>query len=249
MHLTLITVTFNACAALEETILSVQQQNYKNLEYLIIDGGSTDGTLEMVNKYAEVVSSFVSEPDNGIYDAMNKGLKRATGDVVGFLHADDRFAHSQVLNDVMRVFESKKPDVLYGDLQYVTSFEPLKVLRHWKSGTFNRQLISKGWMPPHPTVYFKRALLKQIGYFDTSFKIAADYDWVLRLLLMEKVSIDYLPEVLVCMATGGASNKSIGNILQKSREDYRAIRQNKVGGWLTLVHKNLGKVGQFLSHK
>lgn len=249
MHLTLITVTFNACASLEETILSVQQQHFKNLEYLIVDGGSTDGTLEMVKKYADVVTSFVSEPDKGIYDAMNKGLKRATGDVVGFLHADDRFAHPQVLNNVMRVFESKKPDALYGDLQYVTSFEPLKVLRHWKSGAFNRQLIRKGWMPPHPTVYFKRSLLNQIGYFDTSYKIAADYDWLLRLLLIEDVSIDYLPEVLVYMATGGASNKSLGNIIKKSKEDYRAMRRNKVGGWLTLVQKNLGKVGQFLSQK
>jgi glycosyltransferase len=249
MHLTLITVTFNACASLEETILSVQQQHYKNLEYLIVDGGSTDGTLEMVKKYAEVVTSFVSEPDKGIYDAMNKGLKRATGDVIGFLHADDRFAHPLVLNDIMAAFETKPSDALYGDLQYVTSFEPLKVLRHWKSGAFNRQLISKGWMPPHPTVYFKRSLLKQIGYFDTSYKIAADYDWLLRLLLVEDVSVDYLPEVLVYMSTGGASNKSIGNIIQKSKEDYRAIRQNKVGGLMTLVNKNLGKVGQFLSHE
>jgi glycosyltransferase len=249
MHLTLITVTFNACASLEETILSVQQQHYNNLEYLIVDGGSTDGTLEMVKKYAEVVTSFVSEPDKGIYDAMNKGLKRATGDVVGFLHADDRFAHPRVLNDIMAAFETKPSDALYGDLQYVTSFEPLKVLRHWKSGAFNCQLIKKGWMPPHPTVYFKRSLLKQIGYFDTSYKIAADYDWLLRLLQVEDVSVDYLPEVLVYMSTGGASNKSIGNIIQKSKEDYRAIRQNKVGGVLTLVNKNLGKVGQFLSHK
>jgi glycosyltransferase len=249
MHLTLITVTFNACASLEETILSVQQQHYNNLEYLIVDGGSTDGTLEMVKKYAEVVTSFVSEPDKGIYDAMNKGLKRATGDVVGFLHADDRFAHPRVLNDIMAAFETKPSDALYGDLQYVTSFEPLKVLRHWKSGAFNCQLIKKGWMPPHPTVYFKRSLLKQIGYFDTSYKIAADYDWLLRLLQVEDVSVDYLPEVLVYMSTGGTSNKSIGNIIQKSKEDYRAIRQNKVGGVLTLVNKNLGKVGQFLSHK
>lgn len=249
MHLTLITVTFNACASLEETILSVRQQHYNNLEYLIVDGGSTDGTLEMVKKYAEVVTSFVSEPDKGIYDAMNKGLKRATGDVIGFLHADDRFAHPRVLNDIMAAFETKPCDALYGDLQYVTSFEPLKVLRHWKSGAFNRQLIRKGWMPPHPTVYFKRSLLNQIGYFDTSYKIAADYDWLLRLLQVEDVSVDYLPEVLVYMSTGGASNKSIGNIIQKSKEDYRAIRQNKVGGLMTLVNKNLGKVGQFLSHK
>ncbi len=249
MQLSLITVAFNACASLEETILSVQQQYYKNIEYLIVDGGSTDETLEMVKKYPETVTSFVSEPDNGIYDAMNKGLKRATGDVVGFLHADDRFAHSQVLIDIMNVFDNKEVDVLYGDLQYVTSFDPLKVLRHWESGVFSRQLIKKGWMPPHPTVYFKRSLVQQIGFFDTSFKISADYDWLLRLLLSDGVSISYLPKVLVYMATGGASNKSIRNIIQKSKEDYRAIRQNKAGSLLTLANKNLSKVGQFLFHK
>lgn len=248
MHLSLITVTFNCCAALEQTILSVQQQNYKNLEYLIVDGGSTDGTLEMVKKYADVITSFVSEPDHGIYDAMNKGLKLATGEYVGFLHADDRFAHPRVLENIRLAIENIKADVLYGDLQYVSSFEPIKVLRHWKSGAFNRQLIPKGWMPPHPTVYFKRSLLDQIGDFNTQYKIAADYDWLLRLLLIKDLTIKYLPEVLVHMATGGASNKSIGNIIQKSREDYKAIRQNKVGGLMTLVHKNLGKIGQFLSH-
>ncbi len=246
MQLSLITVAFNACASLEDTILSVQQQQYQNFEYILVDGGSIDGTPEMVKKYPETVSSFISEPDKGIYDAMNKGLKRATGDVVGFLHADDRFAHPRVLKDIMDVFDNKEVDVVYGDLQYVTSFEPLRVLRHWKSGVFSRQLIQKGWMPPHPTVYFKRSLLKKIGFFDTSFKISADYDWLLRLLLSEGVSIDYLPEVLVHMATGGASNKSIRNIMQKSREDYRAICQNKAGGLLTLANKNLSKIGQFL---
>ncbi|MCA1745155.1 MAG: glycosyltransferase [Bacteroidales bacterium] len=249
MQLSLITVAFNACVSLEETIRSVQQQHYSNLEYIVVDGGSTDGTLEMVKKYPEVLSSFVSEPDKGIYDAMNKGLKRAKGDVVGFLHADDRFAHPQVLQDIMAVFEKKPIDALYGDLQYVTSFEPLNVLRHWKSGVYSPHLIKQGWMPPHPTVYFKRALLHQIGYFNTSFKIAADYDWLLRLLVSDNLTIDYLPKVLVHMATGGASNKSLRNIIQKSREDYRAICHNRVGGLSTLVLKNLSKVLQFLSHK
>jgi glycosyltransferase len=249
MSLSLITVTFNARASLEATIRSVQQQQFENLEYIVVDGGSCDGTLEMVKHYPEVISSFVSEPDNGIYDAMNKGLRLAKGDFVGFLHADDRFAHPMVLQNIMAVFENKQADALYGDLQYVTSFEPLKILRHWKSGDFNPQLIKKGWMPPHPTVYFKRELLNSIGFFNTSYKISADYDWLLRLLGTEGLSIAYLPEVLVLMATGGASNKSLRNLILKSSEDYKAIRQNKVGGLHTLINKNLSKVGQFLSHK
>ncbi len=168
---------------------------------------------------------------------------------MGFLHADDRFAHAGVLLNVMNIFEDMGVDALYGDLQYVTSFEPLKVLRHWKSGSFNRQLLATGWMPPHPTVYFKRTILDDIGYFNTSYKIAADYEWLLRLLMKDQLLIQYLPEVMVLMATGGASNKSIKNIIQKSREDYRAIRNNHVGGIFTLIRKNLSKVGQFLSPK
>ncbi|WP_227625877.1 hypothetical protein [Geofilum rubicundum] len=139
--------------------------------------------------------------------------------------------------------------MLYGDLQYVTSFVPLRVLRHWKSGHFDPQLLSKGWMPPHPTVYFRRSLLPKVGFFDTSYKISADYDWLLRLLNADDVSVKYLPEVMVLMATGGASNKSLKNIIQKSREDYRAMRGNQVGGIFTLLRKNLSKVGQFLSPK
>jgi glycosyltransferase len=247
MFISLITVTYNACSSLEQTILSVAKQQCKSVEYIVIDGGSSDGTLEMVSKYPDVVTLIVSEPDNGIYDAMNKGLRKAKGDVVGFLHADDRFAHSKVLQNVVNVFEEKGADVLYGDLKYVTSFDPLKVLRHWASGCFNRQLLVKGWMPPHPTVYFRRSLLAKVGYFDTSYKISADYDWLLRLLNADNLSVIYLPQVMVYMATGGASNKSIKNIIQKSREDYRAIRKNRIGGFLTLLRKNMSKIGQFLS--
>ena len=249
MRLTLITVAYNACDSLEETILSVQQQDFSNLEYIIIDGGSTDGTSEMVKKYSHLISEFISEPDNGIYDAMNKGLKKAKGDIVGFLHADDRFAHINVLQSVVMKFEKTNADLLYGDLQYVKSFNPLNVFRHWKSGDFSRFLLKKGWMPPHPTVYFKRSKLDAIGYFDTSFKISADYDWLLRILISEDIHIEYLPEVLVYMATGGASNKSLTNIIRKSREDYKAICKNNVGGISTLIYKNISKIGQLLPHK
>lgn len=247
MRISLITVSYNACEDLEQTIKSVTEQSWDNLEYIVVDGASNDGTLEMLKKYRSRVGKLISEPDKGIYDALNKGLGMAEGDIVGLLHAGDRFANPDILNKVAELFETENADVVYGDLQYVTSFEPLKIFRNWESGTFYPSMVRKGWMPPHPTVYFRRELLERVGLFDTSFKIAADYDWLLRVMTLDGVRMVYLPEVMIHMATGGASNKSLGNIIRKSREDYKALRKNHVGGLLTLIGKNLGKLGQFFA--
>lgn len=249
MLISLITVSYNACDSLEETIKSVRAQEFKDFEYIIIDGGSKDNTSMMVKDYQDLISLYVSEPDGGIYEALNKGLSYAKGRVIGFIHANDRFANTQVLSKIASLFDKENPDVVYGDLQYVSSFEPLQIFRNWKSGNFDASKVRRGWMPPHPSVYFSREVLQKVGDFDTSYKISADYEWLLRLMLREDITLAYLPEVLVYMAIGGASNRSLKGIIQKSREDYRAIRKNKAGGLFTLLSKNFSKLGQFFSGK
>lgn len=245
MKLSLITATFNSVETITDTILSVRDQHIDNLEYIIIDGGSTDGTVEILKNNADIVSCWISEPDNGIYDALNKGVQMATGNIVGFLHSDDFFADNQVLNDIVTLFNSQPVDFLYGDLEYVTHNAPYKILRYWKSGDFSSRKLKNGWMPPHPTVYFKRELFHKTGGFDTGYSIAADYDWMVRCLEQPNLKITYLPKVIVRMKTGGASNKNLGNIIRKSMEDYKIIRRNKIGGFGTLFCKNFGKLGQF----
>ena len=249
MKLSLITATYNSADIIMNAINSVRNQRIDNLEYIIIDGGSTDGTLEIIKENTDVISKWVSEPDKGIYDALNKGLRMASGDIVGFLHSDDNFANDLILRNIIDNFNKQTIDFLYGDLEYITSAEPCKILRYWKSGGFTQKKLRKGWMPPHPTVYFKRELLAKIGDFDTSYTISADYDWLVRCLTSSEIKVDYIPEVLIKMRTGGASNRSLKNIIKKSSEDYRIIRRNKIGGFNTLFYKNFGKISQFFKHE
>lgn len=188
---------------------------------------------------------LVSEPDQGIYDALNKGISKSRGDVIGFLHADDVFADEHVLTRVGEAFQNPAVQAVYGDLQYVRKGDVSKVIRHWKSGSFDARSLARGWMPPHPTLYVRRTVYEQLGGFDTRFRIAADYDFMLRLLTQPEIVTAYVPHVLVKMRVGGASNRSITNILRKSREDLQALRSNKVGGLTTLFWKNISKIGQF----
>jgi len=224
---------------------SVTTQTHTNVEYIVVDGGSTDGTLEIIKKFADRISKWTSEPDNGIYDALNKGIGMATGDVVGFLHADDLFAADTVLTTVARHLERQNVDSCYGDLLYVDKNDINKTIRYWKSSPFDSALLKKGWMPPHPTFFVKRRAYEKYGMFDTSFSIAADYELMLRFLCQYKISTSYIPEVLVKMRMGGESNRSLRNLLRKSSEDYRAMKMHNVGGIFTLVRKNLSKIPQF----
>ncbi len=245
MKLSLITVTFNSAKTINDTIGSVRSQANPNIEYIIIDGGSNDGTLDIIKTNSDLITTWISEPDNGIYEALNKGLDIATGEIVGFLHADDIFANTNILNEIISAFENSDADFLYGDLVYITSRHPFNVIRYWQSGPFLKSSLYRGWMPPHPTVYFKRNLLHRTGLFNTQFKIAADYDWLLRCLTIPELKVYYLPKVMVKMRVGGASNKNIYRIIKKTKEDYRAIKSNKVGGIYTLFYKNFGKLNQF----
>ena len=214
---------------------------------MVIDGGSTDGTIEILSHYANRIAVLVSERDAGIYDALNKGIQRASGDVVGFLHSDDFFADSSVLSRIAAAFSDPVVDTVYGDLVYVRRDDPDKVVRYWRAGTFSRARLGWGWMPPHPTFYVRRSVYKRLGGFDTRYPIAADYDTVLRFLGQANLRAAYISEVLVKMRLGGVSNRSLGNILRKSKEDYLVLRRNGIGGLGAVVWKNLSKVGQFLA--
>lgn len=247
VKISVITVVFNRRDTVEDALRSVASQSYGNVEHVVVDGGSHDGTMDVLNASRDQIDVLVSEPDSGIYDALNKGIARATGDVVGFLHADDVFADTEALSRIANAFADEAVDAVYGDLVYVHAKDMDRVIRHWSAGQFSKSKLNWGWMPPHPTFYVRRSLYAQLGGFDLRYRIAADYDTMLRFLGRGEVQAAYIPEVLVKMRLGGVSNRSLANILQKSKEDYLALRRNGVGGLGALAWKNLSKVGQFLS--
>ncbi|WP_405223945.1 glycosyltransferase family 2 protein [Lentisalinibacter sediminis] len=245
MKISIITAVYNRKATIAHAIESCGSQSFSNIEHIIQDGGSTDGTLELARALAGPGVKVYSEADKGIYDALNKGIQRATGDVIGLLHSDDFFASESVIEKVASILERSEADGVYGDLQYVSSHEPHSVIRNWRAGEYNPSNLSRGWMPPHPTLYLKREVFERWGLYDTSFRIAADYDAILRWLGIGKISLVYIREVLVKMRLGGESNRSLYHLIRKSSEDYRALRQNQIGGARALFLKNVSKLGQF----
>jgi glycosyltransferase len=246
MKVSVITVCFNSAKTVADTLQSVASQTHADIEHLVIDGGSGDQTLNIVREQGHHVARVVSEPDFGIYDAMNKGIALATGDLVGFLNADDVFASPASVNRIATVAQTTEADAIYGDLVYVRADDTRAIVRRWRSGEFRRSRLSFGWMPPHPTFYVRRTLLQQVGGFDTRLRIAADYDLILRCLTQPRCRVAYVPEVLVRMRMGGASNRSIEAMWRKSREDLGAMHRTGVGGIGTLLCKNLRKLPQFL---
>lgn len=216
----------------------------------MIDGASSDATRNILETRPQHQLRWYSESDEGIYDALNKGIARAQGDVVGFLHADDEYASTDVLSMVAQCFTDPLVMACYGDLVYVSQHDTFRVVRYWRAGFYHLEQLKSGWMPPHPTLYVRRELYEKIGGFNTAYRIAADYDFILRLFRNigeQSGRVKYIPSVLVNMRTGGASNRSLKNIILKSREDLRALRSNKVGGLIVLAKKNLSKVGQFFN--
>jgi len=238
MKISIVTAVFNREATVGQAMESVQAQDYAKIEHLIQDGGSKDGTLETVKRLADHRTIVISARDEGIYDSINKGISRATGDVIGLLHSDDYLTSSSVIAKVADAFADPSIDGVYGDLDYVAADDTGRVIRHWKSGIFSPEKLRRGWMPPHPTVYLRREVFERLGVYDTSYQIAADYDAMLRYLGKGAIRLHYIPEVLVKMRVGGASNRSFGHIIQKSREDYRALRKNEIGGLRALFLKN-----------
>lgn len=246
MRVSIITVAYNSASTIRDTIESVLAQDYSEIEYIIVDGNSKDDTLRIVQEYGNRISRVISEKDKGIYDAMNKGISLATGDVIGILNSDDFYANERVISDVISLFEKSQSDSVYGDLDYVKTSPPFEVVRKWRSGSFNALRFYKGWMPPHPSFFIKRSCYQQFGVFDLQFKRAADYELMLRMLLKHRVSSSHLPKVLVKMRIGGASNASIKARMHANREDRMAWKVNGLKPkWLTLVRKPFSKILQY----
>jgi len=244
---TIITAVHNSKGTIEDCLNSVASQTCGDVEHIIIDGGSTDGSLEIIkNEKLKIKNAkVISETDEGIYDALNKGIKLATGDVIGLLHSDDIYFDENVLAKTAKLFEEKKVDSVYGDLIYVDEKDTSKVFRYWKAGEFNENKLHKGWMPPHPAFFVRKEIYAKYGLYDTTLKIASDYDLILRFLGKHKISTAYLPEVLVKMRWGGKSNKSLRNIIQKSYEDYKALKKNNFTNALSILFmKNFSKLPQ-----
>ena len=249
MKLSIITATYNSEATISNCMLSVLQQSYTDIEYVIVDGNSSDGTLAIVKQYQlnhpKVEFKIISEPDIGIYDALNKGIQLATSDIIGFVHSDDMLASETIISKIVAAFSNSNVNGVYGDLEYVDKENSNNVIRHWKSKNFHPKLLKQGWMPAHPTLFLKRDVYEKYGNFDLSYNIAADYDFMLRILKDVCLNFSYLPEVITKMRVGGASNRSIKNIIQKTREDYTAVKSNQVGGLITVLRKNTSKIKQF----
>lgn len=246
LKISIITVAYNAENSIEDTIQSVIDQTYKNIEYIIIDGNSTDNTLNICNSYKENIHTIISENDKGIYDAMNKGVALATGDVIGVLNADDFYIDSNVISKIAERFNTDKCEGLYADLVYVDGKDTNKITRTWISGNYKQNAFLKGWMPPHPTFFVKQVCYKQFGNYSLGLKSAADYELMLRMIHKHNIKLSYLNEVTVKMRVGGVSNSSLTNRINANKEDREAWRMNGLEpGPFTLIRKPLSKVFQF----
>jgi glycosyltransferase involved in cell wall biosynthesis len=245
LKISLITVTRNSAKTLSRCIESVKNQNYNNIEYIIIDGQSTDETQQLINQYQSCINIFISEPDRGIYDAMNKGIKLATGNIIGILNSDDFFAYNDIISCVAEVFTQKSADVLYGDLEYINPKGA--VVRKWCSKDYINNMFNHGWMPPHPTFYCKKALFERFGYYELQYGTAADYELMLRFMHLNTLNTHYLNKIMVKMTTGGVSNRTYNNRLNAWIFDFKAMRKNGVKYPLLCIFlKPLRKVIQYL---
>ncbi len=244
LKISLITSCYNAEAHIGRCIESVIAQNCPNLEYIIIDGGSTDNTLSVIKKYESYISRIVTEPDKGVYDAMNKGIQLATGEVVGTLNADDYFAANDILKTIENIFITKNTDIVYGDLDYVDFNET--IIRRWRTKAYIKGIFNWGWMPPHPTFYCKRSLFDKLGLYKLDYGTAADYELMLRFMHATNLNTFYINKVLIKMQLGGLSNKSFSNRLKAWENDLKAMRKNGIRlPLLTLIMKPVRKVLQF----
>jgi glycosyltransferase involved in cell wall biosynthesis len=247
VKISIITVVYNGEATLRDCIESVLGQTYPHVEYIVVDGASTDGTLAVARSFGPKIATLISEPDRGIYDAMNKGIAAATGEVVGILNADDEYAHPNVLAHVAEALQTQSADAAYGDLLYVDPRDSSRVIRTWRAGAYRPGAFLYGWMPPHPTFFVRRTVYEQFGGFNLSLRSAADYEFMLRLVHRHGIRLAYLPEVLVHMRAGGVSNASFRNRWRANREDRRAWRLNGLRPYFfTLWWKPLRKLVQYL---
>ncbi len=247
MSLSIITVCLNSAKTIGYTLESIGSQTYRDIEHIVVDGASTDGTVELVRGFSPQVARMISEPDRGLYDAMNKGIAAASGTYTGFLNADDVYADPDVLSKVADAFAGRSCDAVHGDLLYVSGSNPDRIVRYWKSRPYRAGMFEAGWHPAHPTLFVRTELLRELGGFDTSFRYHADFDLMVRLFVERRISSVHIPEVLVCMRTGGQSNRSIRNIIRGNRESYRiAHRSGIADSPLWLARKLWYRLPQFI---
>ncbi len=246
MKVSIITATYNSEKYLEECIQSVINQTYKEIEHIIIDGKSSDGTLNIIEKYKHHIAQYISETDRGMYDAINKGMALATGDIIGILNSDDLLEGDDVISTIVHYFKKQKVDSIYGDLEYVETSDINKIHRIWKGKPYDRKLFQFGWMPAHPTFYFKKDLFLRYGGYESHYYSAADYEFMTRYLYSHKISSFYIPKLLVKMRRGGQSNDSLKSRLRANRRDYLAMKANGIPfPLLVSVLKPLSKLHQY----
>lgn len=246
MTISIITATYNSAATVRDTLASIAAQDYPHIEHLIVDGVSKDNTLDIVKEFPHV-AKVESSKDKGIYDAMNKGVRMASGDVVGILNSDDLYQHNSVLSNVMKAFEDPEVDLVYGDLQYVQQHDISKVVRSWKAGSYTPNSFYWGWMPPHPSFFVRKRVYDQLGLFSLDLRTAADYEIILRFMLKAGLKAAYVPEYLVRMRMGGASNATLKHRINANKEDRKAWDMNGLKPYFfTLWCKPLRKINQFL---
>ncbi|HRN78732.1 MAG TPA: glycosyltransferase family 2 protein [Ferruginibacter sp.] len=250
MRVTIITPTFNSEKYLNACIQSVIEQDYHDIEHIVVDGLSTDSTMEIVRSHKNHLAASISEKDRGMYDAINKGMAIATGDIIGILNSDDVLASNDVISTIVQTFQQNPVDTIYGDLQYVDPDDINKIYRTWKGKPFKRSRFKYGWMPAHPTFYIKRSLVNQYGGYENHFYSAADYEFMSRYLFVHKVSSYYLPKLLVKMRRGGQSNSNLKQRLRANRRDYLAMKKNKIPlPFLVAILKPLSKLPQYYKKK
>lgn len=225
MKVSIITVVRNAEKTIRDAILSVKQQTHPDIEHIVIDGASADNTLSVIHDYRDDIAQLVSEPDKGIYDAMNKGIKLASGDVIGILNADDVYSSDKVIAEVVKQLQTQDIEAVYADLLYVQANNLDKVVRYWKSRPYKPGLCFRGWMPAHPTLFLKQDVYNKVGYFDTGLRYQSDLEFCARLFEKYKITSTYVPQVWVKMRMGGVTNNSVSNIMKGNWESYKALRK------------------------
>ena len=248
MKISIVTISYNSVDTIEDTLKSVTSQDYNNVEYIIVDGGSNDGTLDVINKFKDNIQTIISEKDKGMYDAMNKGIQAAQGDVIGILHSDDIYQNNNILALVIDAFsKSDQIDAVYGDLEYVDRLNLSKRLRLWNAGAYKPNSFKWGWMPPHPAFFIKKSKYIEFGSYLLGLGSSADYELMLRMIVKHKIKTRYLPVIITKMRMGGVSNKSFKNRIEANKNDRLAWKVNNLKPfWFTLWLKPVRKIGQFI---
>ncbi|MEM9846997.1 MAG: glycosyltransferase family 2 protein [Bacteroidota bacterium] len=250
MRISIITVVRNGEETIRDTINCVLSQSYHNIEYIVVDGQSTDGTLDIVKSFGNQIDKVISEPDTGIYDAMNKGLRAATGDYIGFLNADDFYTNRDVISQIVSAARETNADSIYGDLLFVDQHDINKAVRFWKAGRYDRYKMLFGWSVPHPTFFVKKSVFNRCGLFRENFGLSGDYEMMVRFFFKERISAAYIPKTLVRMRVGGAGNSGLQSKLKGNREDFQAWKQNGLKiPFITILLKPLRKIPQFFNRQ